>query len=128
MALPLLNLSITREGDVQWRVTGPNHCGPKAMLREGRMPVKYSMTVVCKPRLDDRGFLFDQAMVDVWMRRQADAMTALSCEALVVDVAQRLMAKIERDVPECEVIGLRLTLSPAPHQAGVTARYGKTYD
>lgn len=126
--LSLSNLSIVRSGDVQWRVHGEHHCGPKSMLREGRMPVRYSMTVTCEPTLDERGFLFDQAMVDVWMRRQADRVTELSCEALVVAIARALMAKIERDVPHCRVIGLRLTLSPAPYQASVTARFGRTYD
>lgn len=126
--LALSTLSISREGDVQWRVMGDHHCGPKAMLREGRMPVRYSMTVTCAPALDDRGFLFDQAMVDLWVRRLADIPTALSCEALVIDVARRFMTKVERDVPHCRLVGLRMTLSPAPHSASVTARYGATTD
>ncbi len=60
--LTLSNLSIVREGSVQFAVHGPHHCGPKAMIKEGK------------------------------------------------------------------IIGLRFTLSPAPHSAGVTARFGKTYD
>ena len=126
--LNLASLSITRSGDVQWHVTGDHHCGPKAMLREGRMPVRYSMTVMCAPALDDRGFLFDQAMVDLWVRRLAEIPTALSCEALVIHVARKFMTKVERDVPACRLLGVRMTLSPAPYQAGVTARFGQTVD
>lgn len=121
--LKLSTMKIERSGECNWRVEGAYHCGPKALLKDGRIPVKYSVSVTCEPHLDHRGFLFDQAMVDVWMKRQAELVTSLSCEALVVSVAEKMLAKLERDVPHCKVTELVLSLSPAPHQAAVTARF-----
>lgn len=123
-ALKLQSMKIERSGECNWKVAGDFHCGPKALVKNGLIPVKYSMSVTCEPTLDKRGFLFDQAMVDKWMQRQAEKETKLSCEALVIDLAERLLAKMARDVPHCKVTELILTLSPAPHQAGVTARFG----
>jgi hypothetical protein len=123
-ALKLATFTIRREGQVEWRVTGDTHCGPKAEVRDGIMPVRYVAAVTCAPSLDERGFLFDQAAVDMWMRRIAARETALSCEALVRSVAEQLLAKIARDVPTCRVVGLTLSLSPSPYQASITVTYG----
>lgn len=122
--LKLAAFTIKREGQVEWRVAGENHCGPKAELRDGIMPVRYAAAVTCAPTLDERGFLFDQAAVDMWMRRIAARETRLSCEELVRSVAEQLLAKIARDVPTCRVVGLTLTLSPSPFQASITVTYG----
>lgn len=121
--LTLRTFTIKREGQVEWRVSGNNHCGPVAELRDGVMPVRYAAVVTCEPTLDSRGFLFDQAALDLYMRRLATRETTLSCEALVNHAAELLLAKIDRDVPTCRVVGLSLTLSPAPFQASITAEY-----
>lgn len=123
MAVKLSTMTIERTGEVAWRVAGEFHCGPKALVKDGRIPVKYTVKVTCKPHLDNRGFLFDQAMVDLWMKRQAEKETTLSCESLVLRVAENMLAKMAKDVPHCEVTELVMTLSPAPYQAGVTARF-----
>lgn len=123
IALNLQSLTIERSGQVEWAVEGDHHCGPKSEIRDGKVPVKYSVRVTCAPHLDERGFLFDQAAVDLWMKRQAFKVTELSCEALVVETAKQMLLKLARDVPHCKVTELVMTLSPAPHAAGVTCRF-----
>ena len=130
IALTLQTMTIERSGSVEWAVEGDHHCGPKALLKPSKnnpavnvIPVNYTVRVTCEPHLDERGFLFDQAMVDLWMQRQASYVTKLSCEALVVETAKAMLLKMARDVPHCKVKELVMTLSPAPHQAGVTCRF-----
>lgn len=125
MALKLQTMKIERKGLVNWRVSGDTHCGPKALLVNGRIAVEYTVSVTCAPSLDKRGFLFDQAMVDAWMQRQAEMETTLSCEKLCIAVAERMLAKMAHDVPHCKVTELVMTLSPKPHQASVTARFSE---
>lgn len=124
VSLTLQSLTIRREGQVDWKVEGDIHCGPKGELRDGKIPVKYVVVVECVPVLDDRGFLFDQASVDLWMRRQADKTTKLSCEALVVDTAKDFLLKLAKDVPHCKVVRMEMTLQPSPFMAGITAKFG----
>lgn len=130
IALALLALTIKREGLVEWIVGGDTHCGPKSELKyfpnssAQYIPVKYSMSVTCAPMLDERGFLFDQAAVHTWMLRQAGKYTTLSCEALCIDTAKELLLKLQRDVPHCKVTELIFTLSPAPHGASITCKFG----
>jgi hypothetical protein len=120
----LRTLTIKRSGQVNWKVIGDHHCGPKSKLRpDGTVPVRYTVEITCAPQLDQRGFLLDQAMLDAWVQRQATIETALSCEALVVALADALLAKVQRDTPHCDVRGLIVTLSPAPFQASITAAY-----
>lgn len=75
--IKLSTMTIERSGSVLWNVGGNTHCGPKEMLTKAGMPVKYTVQVTCKPHLDSRGFLFDQAMVDKWMRVVASQYTEL---------------------------------------------------
>lgn len=123
-AIKLQTLTIKRSGTVNWLVTGDHHCGPKALLKNGAIAVQYTIEITCAPALDERGFLLDQAMVDVWMQRQATRATSLSCEALVLRVAEDLLMKVAKDTPHCDVKALTVTLSPAPHQASITATFG----
>lgn len=122
--LKLNTLAIKRSGRVFWNVYGNHHCGPREEMTPNGMPVEYSMEVVCKPHLDERGFLFDQAMVGKWLERIASKPTAKSCEELVIHVAELFMAKAAKDVPKCQIVGFKLTLSPAPHRASITAAFG----
>ncbi len=124
ISLTLQSLTIKREGQVDWSVEGESHCGPKSELRDGKIPVKYFLAVTCAPTLDERGFLFDQAAVDIWMRRQATKITSLSCEALVIDVAKEFLLKMIRDGPHCKVTELTLSLSPSPFAASITCKFG----
>lgn len=123
IALTMQSLTIRREGQVEWSVEGEHHCGPKSEIRDGKIPVKYTLIATCAPHLDERGFLFDQAAVDLWMKRQATQVASLSCEALVVETAKNFLLKMARDVPHCKVTKLTLTLSPSPFQAGITVEF-----
>lgn len=130
LKLKLRTMTITREGDLMVHIDpAGSHCGPAGMIvKEGDkslMPVKYTARVVCAPTVDDRGFLFDQAMLDKWLQRVAAEKTGLSCELLCQAYAERFLAKMEHDRPDCEVRYLSLTLSPAPHKASITVEYGE---
>jgi len=128
LKLKLRTFTLQRAGISNFVVTGGNHCGPALQLVNvtgGRkaIPVRWDMTVTCAPQLDDRGFLFDQAMVGVYMDRIAERGTTLSCELLARHVAELLLGKIAKDVPTCDVTGLSLVFSPAPYAASLTVRY-----
>ena len=128
LKLKLRSFMLDRAGVSNFIVTGGNHCGPAAALINvpgGRkaIPVRWRMIVTCEPRLDDRGFLFDQAMVGVYMDRIAERGTSLSCELLARHVAELLLGKISHDVPTCDVKALSLEFSPAPYAAALTVRY-----
>jgi hypothetical protein len=128
LKLRLTSYTLDRAGVSNFVVTGGNHCGPAAALinvEGGRkaIPVRWRLIVTCEPRLDDRGFLFDQAMVGVYMDRIASKGTTLSCELLARHVAELLLGKISHDVPTCDVKALSLEFSPAPYAAALTVRY-----
>lgn len=145
-SLTLATLTLRREGLFTQAVEGEHHCGPKALLVDMRIPhpadagkaisgtkaryatvkgipVRYSLTVACGPTLDHRGFLFDQAMVDLWFSRQGERPTALSCEAYAIKLANSFMDKLAKDAPHCDLRGVTLQLSPAPHQASISAHF-----
>jgi hypothetical protein len=138
----LRTITITRRGEVNWRVTGLHHCGPSDQVRSeavwrranqdywmpGQLhrpyiPVRYVVVVVCAPRLDERGFLFDQVTMADYMAKLADQETDLSCERLCDRAATTILEKLKTDAPACRVRSLTMTLSPAPHVAEVTAQY-----
>lgn len=127
--MKLATLTIRREGLFPQLVVGQYHCGAKQHLVQAThglaIPVKYNLTVACGPVLDHRGFLFDQTMVQAWFERQGQTPSALSCEALTIATANRLMEKIARDASHCDLRGVTLQLSPAPHQASVSAHFVK---
>lgn len=128
LKLKLRSFMLDRAGVSNFIVSGTNHCGPAAALINvpgGRkaIPVRWRMIFTCEPRLDDRGFLFDQAMVGVYMDRIAERGSTLSCELLARHVAELLLTKIAKDVPTCDVKALSLEFSPAPYAASLTVRY-----
>lgn len=125
MALSLRSFTIQRAGVSNWRVLGSHHCGPKEYLvgpaNAKAIPVRWNAIVECAPRLDDRGFLFDQASVGRYMDALAEIPTDMSCERLAHHVAERLLAKIEK--VGCVVRRLRLEFSPAPYAASITVEF-----
>lgn len=137
--LKLATLTLRREGTfLQW-VEGEHHCGPVTALVDMKVRgngnaktvtvkgirVNYSLTVACGPTLDHRGFLFDQAMVDAWFVRQGERVTSLSCEAYTIKLANAFMDKLAHDAPHCDLRGVTLQLSPAPHTASLSAHFVK---
>lgn len=128
LKLKLRSFTLDRAGLSNFIVSGANHCGPASALVNmtgGRkaIPVRWRLIVTCEPRLDDRGFLFDQAMVGVYMDRIAERGTSLSCELLARHVAELILGKIAHDVPTCDVKTLAMEFSPAPYAASLTVRY-----
>lgn len=140
MTLKLATLTLRREGQFYQLVGGEYHCGaPAALVRVSWVEsnqsvvrdakggpailVEYSLTVACGPTLDQRGFLFDQAQVDRWFMRQGLRVSSLSCEATTILLANSLMDKLAKDAPHCDLRGVTLQLSPAPHSASVSAHY-----
>ena len=127
LSLTLRTFTIQRAGLSHFVVTGEHHCGPKAELIRldgGRkaIPVRWNVSVECEPQLDQRGFLFDQAMLGVFMDRVASEPTTLSCELLAQNVAERLIARLSA-LPQCKIKSLRLEFSPAPYAASITVAY-----
>lgn len=130
--LVLSSLSIHRAGEFHQRVVpGSNHCGPAEALVPSPLggvaiPVKYELLVTCEPTLDHRGFLFDQVAVQAWMEeRAARGPVTLSCETLVIELANAFQDKLARDARHCKLQGLSLFLSPAPHAAKVQVHLGR---
>lgn len=127
MTLPLRSMTIDRMGDMKIRVTpGSNHCGAADGVRpDGTINLRYALRVRCAPQTDERGFLFDQAAVDRWLRAVAEEKpTSLSCELLARDLAERFMSKLVRERPTCALQYVSLRLAPFPYKAGVTVEYG----
>ncbi len=140
MGLKLATLTLRREGTFYQLVSGDNHCGARAALvrvewsSENQQVVRshtggpaikiqYNLTVACGPVLDQRGFLFDQAMVDRWFMVQGLKVSSLSCEARTIQLGNALMDKLASDTPHCDLRGLTLQLSPAPHKASLSAHF-----
>lgn len=106
-------LTINREGQFPLRALGPNHCGVAEHLT-----VRYHMVCECQPKLDGRGFLFDQLGVDAFF--QAIGTTKLSCEQLTLRSLYKLVRAIRKENPGCVINRAKLTLSPSPHAASMT--------
>lgn len=128
LSLTLRTMTIQRAGLSNFVVVaGSNHCGAAdslVRLDGGRkaIPVRWNVSVECEPKLDQRGFLFDQAMLGVFMDRIASEPTTLSCELLARSVAERLIARLEK-LPHCSIKSLRMEFSPNPYAASITVVY-----
>lgn len=122
--LSLRTFTIQRAGIANFVVAGDHHCGAKSDLVKltggtKAIPVRWNVSVECEPRLDARGFLFDQAMLGVFMERIASEATSLSCELLAQHTAERLIARLEK-LPHCTIKSLKLEFSPSPYAASIT--------
>jgi hypothetical protein len=128
ISLKLQTMTIQRAGLSNFLVVpGSNHCGPAdqlVRLANGAraIPVRWNVAVECEPQVDARGFLFDQAMLGVFVDRIAETPTALSCELLARNVAERLIARLEK-LPHCKIRSLKLEFSPNPYAASITVLY-----
>lgn len=123
LSLKLRTFTIQRAGISNFVVQGDHHCGAKSDLVRvpgGKaIPVRWNVSVECEPQLDERGFLFDQAMLSVFMERVASEPTTLSCELLAQHAAERLIARLEA-LPQCKIKSLKLEFSPSPYAASIT--------
>lgn len=139
--LKLADLTIRRQGTVDWRVVpGSTHCGPAGAVKKKveqtgaiatglrsetvhYLVVKYEVRLTCAPKLDTRGFLIDQVNVDAFVQRFANTPRSLSCEEGCRQLAAAIIAKAQKDAPHCNIKELWLTLSPEPHMADITAHF-----
>lgn len=128
ISLSLRTMTIQRAGLSNFLVVpGSNHCGPADQLVKlsngaRAIPVRWNISVECAPKVDARGFLFDQAMLGVFVDRIASEPTTLSCELLARHVAERLIARLEK-LPHCEIRSLKMEFSPNPYAASITVVY-----
>jgi hypothetical protein len=128
ISLSLRTMTIQRAGLSNFLVVaGSNHCGPADQLIKlsngaRAIPVRWNVAVECEPQVDARGFLFDQAMLGVFVDRIASEPTTLSCELLARHVAERLIARLEK-LPHCKIRSLKLEFSPNPYAASITVVY-----
>jgi hypothetical protein len=76
------------------------------------------MICECSPRLDSRGFLFDQINVDNYFKRMKRS--TLSCEKMTLKCVRDLVKLIHKENPKCVVRKINLTLSPQPFLASMT--------
>ncbi len=123
--LKVLHVTLTREGQVNWMVSGDHHCGLDVAVVQGVLPVKYTVVAKCKNKLDHRGFLFDQATADAWIAEMAKHNTVQSCEKIAESVGRRLLLKISKAFPQVEIEELTVVISPAPFAAKITAEFGQ---
>jgi len=106
-------LKMDRAGEFKLFAYGPNHCGVQEHIT-----VKYRMVCLCSPRLDSRGFLFDQVNVDNYF--QSIKKSRRSCEQLTKSCLSNLLKMVKAENPSCEVLKMELTLSPQPFLASMT--------
>jgi hypothetical protein len=127
-------LTMKRAGEFAVQLYGDNHCGVQAATKPMKvdnkwvsaLPIKYEMECECKATLDARGFLFDQINVDNFF--QSIKMTKLSCEQFAIDCARKLWRMILKENPDCSIIAMKLSLSPAPHAASMTFSFDAKRD
>jgi hypothetical protein len=95
--------------------TGEHHCGTSRY-----QAMRYKLEVTCTGDLDGRDFLFEQLKVREFF--EAPRREHRSCEKLARDWCADLLELINRDSPDCTVLAMNLTLSPAPFEASITYR------
>jgi hypothetical protein len=111
-------LKMDRSGEFRLYAYGPNHCGV-----DQDITVKYRMVCLCSPKLDSRGFLFDQVNVDKFF--QNIKRSKRSCESLTVACVRDLLKEIRKENPRCEILKMELTLAPEPFAASMTYSWEK---
>ena len=128
--LPLRSVTVRRRGTLNVKVLpGSNHCGTANRVVRGEdghnyMPCNFEVRVVCRPSLDSRGFLFDQAQITPRLEKLASSESTLSCELMSQSCAVELMKAIYEENPSCQILDFLFTFSPAPYLADFTEHYG----
>ena len=113
----MTRFTLQRSGEFTINTFGQYHCGTSEVLG-----IKYHIKVVCgEDSLDQRGFLFDQVMVDQMFK--SIKATSKSCEVFCKTCAQRVYKTIMQQNGGCKIHSLEVTLSPAPYAASLTFEY-----
>jgi hypothetical protein len=114
--MSIQKLTIVRSGQFHIHTFGKNHCGTGHSF-----DIRYHMTAVCSPKLDRRGFEFDQINIDKFF--QGVKRTSMSCEKLTEALVGKLRQHILKENPGCEIHNLELSLSPQPFMASMGATW-----
>lgn len=109
-------LEIERQGEFGIQTYGKNHCGTGTEFK-----LRYKMVCTCSPRLDTRGFLFEQTEVQTFFENVKR--TNKSCEQLTEWCLGGLHQHIMQENPGCQIYTLKLTLSPEPFAASMTCSW-----
>jgi len=94
-------------------VKGTSHCGTLPDF-----DVKYHVKAECSAKLDARGFLVDQMLIDKYF--QTIKRVAVSCEQLAQGALAGVKSVLLNDNPSLVIHGLEVSLSPAPFGAKMT--------
>lgn len=106
-------LEMVRSGEFDIHTYGENHCGTTEEFK-----IRYHLICNCSPKLDQRGFLFDQLNIQSYF--ESIKRTQLSCERLTVVCLEQLLEHILAENPACQIYKMSLTLSPEPFLASMT--------
>lgn len=109
------DLTLMREGEFKAYITGANHCGLK---KDQKVRLKYTFSATCAPKLDKRGFLFDQLTVHKQFENLGS--TRISCENLAMEMCERVIEAIHGENPKCEINVVQVEVSPEPFAASMT--------
>lgn len=110
------SLKIVRSGQFHIHTYGSWHCGTA-----DQFDIRYHMVCLCSPKLDHRGFEFDQLNIDGFFQKIRK--TSMSCERLTEATLVKLKKFILTENPLCEIHAMNLTLSPHPYAVSMTATY-----
>lgn len=112
---------LERAGENLFKVDGPHHCGPSALLdTSGRIAMRWRVTMECNAKLDERGFLVDQVDIAEWMARRAEERRSTSCELTAREFAERLIGWCTEQ--GASVHWLEVELRSAPYAGAIAAR------
>jgi hypothetical protein len=106
-------IEMVRSGEFGIQTYGTHHCGTAE-----RFNIRYHMKCVCSPKLDHRGFLFDQLNIQAFF--EGIKRTNLSCEQLTVHCLEGLLENILKENPACQIYRMEMTLAPEPYAASMT--------
>lgn len=114
-------IKMVRSGEFDLKTYGQNHCGVSSEFK-----IRYHMTCMCSPKLDNRGFLFDQLNIQNFF--ESIGRTSLSCERLTVVCLEQLLEHILEENPTCQIYNMELTLSPEPYMASMSHAWDNAKD
>lgn len=109
-------MTIVRHGNFRVRPMGDKHCGVN--LGNAVINGNYWVRIRCTPRLDDRGFLFEQRVVDE-VFQTLDA-TAMSCELLAYVCCRKVIERVTEDNRNLAIRSVEVSISAEPFGATLT--------
>lgn len=110
--------TLRRKGDFSLDVRGDNHCGGKDWLYDGRILVRYDISIVCHS-LAKNGFVYPQEGIKALL---TEPHTYLSCEQYAEKRAKVVFSKLQAEGVDVDSVKLRL--SPQPFHGSITVQVG----